>query len=102
MPDLFYFWEEGFFYGYNYGCTMAEVSKADLDGLGVRVNKMSVVLAKTEERSENNEENIKTLTTQFETKSQQFSNKADKISHSVIIGACILVAGLFLKEIFTK
>ncbi len=81
---------------------MGEVTKSDLDGLGVRVNKMSVVLAKTEERSENNEEAIKTLTISAETKYQQFAAKADKISNSVIIGAVILSVGLVVKAMMEK
>ncbi|GAF78724.1 unnamed protein product [marine sediment metagenome] len=81
---------------------MGEVTKADVDGLGIRVNKMSVVLAKTEERSENNEESIKTLTKSAETKYQQFAAKADKISNSVIIGSFVLVAGMILREVLTK
>jgi hypothetical protein len=81
---------------------LGDVSKADVDGLGVRVNKMSIVLAKTEERSEANEKNIEKLGNEFESKTQIYSDKADKISNRVVLGAVILVLGLFIKEFLIR
>ena len=81
---------------------MAEVSRKEVDGLGERLNKMTVVLAKTEERSEANEKNIETMTKSFDEKSKEFSAKADKISYAVVISTFLLVIGLIVKEAIAK
>jgi hypothetical protein len=81
---------------------MSDVSRDEFNGLGTRVNEMAVILSKTEERSERNEEDVKNLYDSFEAKSQQFSAKADKISNSVVLGSFVLVVGLIVKEAFLR
>jgi Na+/glutamate symporter len=78
------------------------VTRTEVNGLGERIAKMSIILAKTETRSETNEKNIEKLSESFETKSKEFSAKADKLSNSVVLGSFVLVIGLILKEVFFK
>ena len=74
-----------------------------------RIDEMSKTLAKTEERSHRNEEDVKNLYVVFESKSKDFSKKADqigakadKISTSVLMGAVVLVLGLMVKELILR
>lgn len=77
---------------------MDGVTREEINGFGERINKMSIVLSKTEERSERNEDDIKEVKSSLE----KFGEKADKISNSVVLGSAILVIGLIIKEVVIK
>ena len=63
------------------------VTRDELNGLGTRINEMSTILAKTEERSETNEKNIDKLI-----------KHTDALLWKVAFMMMVPMIGIFVKE----
>lgn len=74
------------------------VNREEFNGLGSRLNKLEVNQATSDVKITHNSEAIERMFTNFETKSKQFSDKADKLTYGVIVASIIMIIGLFVKE----
>lgn len=84
-------------------------TKEDLNGLGIRLNNLEVAHMQTKTIMERNSEDIDILFDKFERTADKFGAKADEIGKKadglgtkIVIGSCVLVLGLIIKELVFK
>lgn len=84
-------------------------TKSEVNGLGVRLNALEQEHSSTKTKVESTEKSLdkleQTVTRVFDRMDEtyeKFSAKADGISKSVIIGALLLIIGVFVKELIFR